>query len=214
MKIVIAISGGLDSTVMYYFLKKQGNEMIPVHFNYLSNQQESEMKSVKKVIDQEPIDIELSYHWTNSGMLNNRIKDGTYSKETLSSAYVPFRNGIIVSYLTAIAEEKGDAVAIGVHGADHEVYPDCSVDFYWPMSNAVRAGTNKRIVLLVPFIGMEKANIIVEAKKIGIQHLLHETYSCYNGGVLHCGRCPACIERMQSFKRAGVQDKTIYEEVK
>ena len=36
------------------------------------------------------------------------------------------------------------------------------------------------------------------------------TWSCYKGGLLHCGTCGTCIERREAFLMAGVVDPTPY----
>lgn len=38
-----------------------------------------------------------------------------------------------------------------------------------------------------------------------------ETWSCYNSGAVHCGRCGTCVERREAFHLAGVEDPTVYE---
>ena len=40
-----------------------------------------------------------------------------------------------------------------------------------------------------------------------------ETWSCYVGGEVHCGRCGTCVERREAFDLAGVPDPTAYDEV-
>ena len=37
-----------------------------------------------------------------------------------------------------------------------------------------------------------------------------ETWSCYKGGDMHCGRCGTCVERREAFHLAGVADPTAY----
>ena len=36
------------------------------------------------------------------------------------------------------------------------------------------------------------------------------TWSCYEGGEAHCGRCGTCVERREAFATAGVSDPTQY----
>ena len=37
-----------------------------------------------------------------------------------------------------------------------------------------------------------------------------ETWTCYEGGDVHCGVCGACQERRAGFHDAGVFDPTVY----
>lgn len=39
----------------------------------------------------------------------------------------------------------------------------------------------------------------------------HLTWSCYQGGDIHCGRCGTCVERIEAFTDAGITDPTRYE---
>jgi 7-cyano-7-deazaguanine synthase len=38
------------------------------------------------------------------------------------------------------------------------------------------------------------------------------TWSCYQGGEVHCGRCGTCVERLEAFSLAEVDDPTVYED--
>jgi hypothetical protein len=40
---------------------------------------------------------------------------------------------------------------------------------------------------------------------------LDKTWTCYHGHRYHCGQCPVCLHRRESFRQAGVPDTTIYE---
>ena len=39
-----------------------------------------------------------------------------------------------------------------------------------------------------------------------------ETWSCYKGGLRHCGRCGTCVERKEALRDAGIRDTTEYED--
>ena len=38
-----------------------------------------------------------------------------------------------------------------------------------------------------------------------------QTWSCYKGGKIHCGKCATCLERKAALAEAGVEDTTEYE---
>lgn len=54
-----------------------------------------------------------------------------------------------------------------------------------------------------------KADIILIGAQAGLP--LDRTFSCYQSGLEHCGKCGGCDTRRWEFKKAGVVDKTIYE---
>jgi 7-cyano-7-deazaguanine synthase len=63
--------------------------------------------------------------------------------------------------------------------------------------------------ILAPFVGMTKDGIIRTGAEHGVP--FEKTWSCYQGGALHCGRCGTCYERREAFILAGVADPTVYE---
>jgi 7-cyano-7-deazaguanine synthase len=44
--------------------------------------------------------------------------------------------------------------------------------------------------------------------RLGVPY--EETWSCYEGGEVHCGLCGTCNERKEAFENAGVPDPTRY----
>lgn len=64
------------------------------------------------------------------------------------------------------------------------------------------------VKLYTPFVEISKADIVTE----GARHStpFGETWSCYKGGEVHCGRCGTCVERREAFHLAGVEDPTVY----
>jgi len=124
---------------------------------------------------------------------------------------VPFRNGIMLSVAIGLAESRGlKHVMMANHGGDHTIYPDCRPEFVSAMSEAARTGTFPGITLLCPFTNMTKAEIAVRGRDLGIDYA--ETWSCYKGGDVHCGRCGTCVERREALAEAGIDDPTVYEE--
>ena len=62
--------------------------------------------------------------------------------------------------------------------------------------------------LLAPFVERSKADIVRAGAEAGTPFA--QTWSCYKGGDLHCGRCGTCVERREAFDIAGVSDPTVY----
>ena len=77
------------------------------------------------------------------------------------------------------------------------------------MGDAMRLGTYAGIELLRPFIAWNKAQIVAEGVRLGVDFA--RTWSCYKGGEWHCGVCGTCVERREAFQQAGVPDPTTYE---
>ena len=67
-----------------------------------------------------------------------------------------------------------------------------------------------QIALATPFLLWRKADIVREGGRLGVPFA--ETWSCYKGGVRHCGRCGTCVERREAFHLAGIADPTAYDD--
>lgn len=129
----------------------------------------------------------------------------------MSSTVVPFRNGIMLSVLAGLAESRDlQQVLIANHFGDHAIYPDCRESFVKPMGEAITAGTSNGVKLVAPYTKLTKAEIVARGTRLGVPY--GKTYSCYQGGERHCGRCGTCRERHDAFAANGLEDPTLYEE--
>lgn len=137
------------------------------------------------------------------------IPEGHYADENMKSTVVPFRNGIMLSIAAGIAESNGlTRVLIANHGGDHAIYPDCRPEFIAAMTAATKAGTYIDVEVVGPYTGITKGDIAARGKALGIDYA--ETWSCYKGGDVHCGKCGTCVERKEALADAGIDDTTIY----
>jgi 7-cyano-7-deazaguanine synthase len=122
----------------------------------------------------------------------------------MRATVVPGRN-LLLSAIAIATLDPGDVLLVGVHAGDHPIYPDCRPQF-WAGLDMCAAAYGVR--LNTPFLHLTKA----EALEAG--HLRHapveETWSCYQGGEQHCGRCGTCVERAEAFHLAGIPDPTPY----
>lgn len=202
-KALILLSGGIDSTTLLYKAKKEFKEIKAISFNYGSNHNKRELEFAKYhckllKIDHKVINLDLSFLKSSLLQGANKIPHGEYAKENLKSTIVPFRNGIMLSILTGIAEsEEFNHLLIANHSGDHEVYPDCTEEFIKNMELAIYYGTLNNIRIYAPFTNISKEDIV----KIGLKYNIdyNKTYSCYKGGEKHCNQCSTCLERIKAL---------------
>ena len=137
------------------------------------------------------------------------IPEGHYEEENMKKTVVPFRNGIMLSIAAGYAESKeANGLVIAAHSGDHAVYPDCREDFMKAMGEAIQRGTYEEMNLIRPFINMRKEDIAARGAELGVDFA--QTWSCYKGGDIHCGKCGTCVERREAFLISGVPDPTEY----
>ena len=125
----------------------------------------------------------------------------------MKSTVVPFRNGIMLSILTGIAEDRNiDKVLIANHFGDHAIYPDCRKSFIDSFNASTKNGTYNKVEIVSPYNLLSKRDIAIIGNNLGIDW--SKTWSCYKGGDIHCGKCGTCVERIEALEGF---DNTIYE---
>lgn len=213
---VIVLSGGLDSVTLLY--QEQRRIALALSFDYGSNHNQRELHfarlhcqrlGIKHVV----IGLDFMHQYFKSSLLSGAeaIPEGHYADDNMRSTVVPFRNGIMLAIAAGMAETNGlTRVMMANHGGDHAIYPDCRPEFVAAMSQATSAGTYNHVQVYAPFTDISKADIVRIGTRLGIDY--RETWSCYKGGTLHCGKCGTCVERREAFRLAGVPDPTEYEQ--
>ena len=216
MKVVVLLSGGLDSVTALHEARRSHEVVAALSFDYGAKHHGCELPMAArqcKILGIPHVTVPLSFvaEEFRSDLLvgGGAIPDGHYEEESMKSTVVPFRNGIMLSIAAGFAESRGaEGIVIAAHAGDHAIYPDCREEFLEPMARAVREGTYARIELLRPFVSMDKASIVRRGAELGVD--FGATWSCYKGGEIHCGTCGTCVERREAFQIAGVDDPTVY----
>lgn len=216
-KVILLVSGGMDSICALYDAHKHYDVVLGVSYDYGAKHNHKEIPFAKYHCDQLKIEhIKISLDFMNqyfeSTLLKNggEIPEGHYQDLNMKQTVVPFRNGIMLSIAAGLAESRqAQGLVIAAHSGDHAIYPDCREDFLKSMSEAINYGTYENIEVLRPFISFDKSQIGLRGKELGID--FSKTWSCYKGGETHCGKCGTCVERIEAFQMAGINDLTIYE---
>ncbi len=219
MKVIVLLSGGMDSTVAFYQARAEGHEVLAgVSFDYGSKHNHREIPFAKwhcqeSKIRHETVKLGFMNELFSSDLLKSggEIPEGHYEADNMKQTVVPYRNGIMLSITAGFAESIGaEGVVIAAHSGDHAIYPDCREEFLAPQAEAIRQGTYERIQVLRPFVRMRKEDIAARGQQLGVN--FRQTWSCYKGGDKHCGKCGTCVERKEAFQLAGITDPTLYEE--
>jgi 7-cyano-7-deazaguanine synthase len=221
-KAVLLLSGGLDSSVLLYYLLDEGFEVYPLTIIYgQRHKKEStsagEVAHVAGVVNNwrlmklPQLASILPSALTTVG---SKIPEGHYEDDSMKLTVVPNRNMILLGIAAGWAQGlQAKVLAYAPHKGDHVIYPDCRPEFIEAVESAIKLGTgwnNDGVQLLTPFSNMTKADLVTLGTQLGVP--FEKTWSCYNGRTLHCGKCGTCVERKEAFLLAGIKDPTKYEE--
>ncbi|MEP2988737.1 MAG: 7-cyano-7-deazaguanine synthase QueC [Parasphingorhabdus sp.] len=217
---VLLLSGGLDSMVSGAIAKEQGFDLIALTVDY-NQRHKIELQSAQKIADRlqvkEHIVLPLDLGRFGGSALTADIdvpKSGVTND--IPVTYVPARNLIFLSLTLGLAEtRKANDIFIGVNALDYSGYPDCRPEFISGFEDladlATKAGDQGNgFTIQTPLQYMTKADIVLEADRLGIDASL--SWSCYDPaeGNLHCGLCDSCRLRKKGFEEAGIVDPTRY----
>ncbi len=224
---IILCSGGLDSVVTAYYVKKKLSykKLIILFFDYSQRTLKQERKYSKlcaKDLNAEFEEIRLKWLGKiSNSLLNKKNKLNKVAKKQLKDTkkesdkfYVPFRNGIFLVYAISLAEalyNKDNSIYdifVGFKCEGKESYPDTSKLFVDKLNNLSKISTNGKFKINAPLINKDKDEIVLLGKKLNVN--FKKTYSCYNGDKFQCGYCLACKLRQEGFYWANVKDSTKY----
>jgi 7-cyano-7-deazaguanine synthase len=227
MKALVLSSGGNDSTsLLAKAVKDFGAKEVATVSIYYGQRHDKEIESARKIaayydLAHYEFDLSKIYEHSNSAMLKQgeALKETSYAEQlaetegkTPVNTYVPFRNGLFLSIVTALAIEiEASEVWYGAHADDAagNAYPDCSMDFVNHMAAAIYEGSGKAVELKAPAVALNKAGVV----KMGLEaHApLGMTWSCYKGNEKQCGVCGTCRDRIDAFKANYTIDPVPYE---
>jgi 7-cyano-7-deazaguanine synthase len=126
----------------------------------------------------------------------------------MKQTVVPNRNMVLLALATSYAIGIGaEKLFYGAHSGDHAIYPDCRPEFIKAMQDVIKICDWHKIELEAPFQDIDKGDIAILGKKLNVDYSL--SWTCYKGGDKPCGKCGACQERAEAFKKAGYPDPAL-----
>lgn len=230
-KILVLASGGLDSTVLLYkAVKEVGKENVVAMNTFYGQKHAKEMEYAKWTcehlgIELHNVDLSSIFQFNPdcSALLKNskmEIAHKSYGeqldelkkagKAPTVSAYVPYRNGLFLSYASAIAIQFNCGVVYyGAHADDSagRAYPDCTPEFIEAQAKAIYEGSGYKVTMEAPLWNLNKSGVVKLGIDLGMTHDEFEhTWSCYEGKEKPCGTCGTCIDRKRAFMNNGIVD--------
>lgn len=230
MKKLVLVSGGLDSTVLLHkVVKENGADNVIALSIFYGQKHAIERDSAVWQCNRLGVDLieaDLSqmfkYNLDSSALLQGskmNIIHKSYAEQLADlggsgtvSAYVPYRNGLFLSFAAAVALQLDcDELFYGAHADDAagRAYPDCTEEFIMAQAEAILNGTAEKVSLTAPWWMKNKSEIVTTGLELGMtkEEFAH-TWSCYEGNeeTGPCGTCGTCIDRIVAFRANGIQD--------
>lgn len=216
---VVLLSGGLDSSTLLAHARDSlaVDPMLALSVDY-GQRHARELRSAEQIAKHyrtrhEVLDLTGWGKLLGGSALTDPTVDvphGHYADDNMRSTVVPNRNATMLAAAAGVAAAIGARVVLtAVHAGDHAVYPDCRPEFIESMSQTAMLGTGGDVFVDAPFVHWTKTDIAEHAGRLSVP--IDLTWSCYEGGEQHCGRCGTCVERREALHDAGVDDTTLYE---
>lgn len=227
-KALVLSSGGVDSTTCVGIaVNEVGSENVSTVSVFYGQKHNKELECAEKVaefynVKHYVLDLSNVLQYSNCSLMKNSTEEipmMSYADQIKKngegkvSTYVPFRNGLMLSAVAALAQSiyPNDDVDIylGAHADDAagRAYADCSEEFTSAMNTAIVIGTYGKVRVVAPLVNLNKAGVVKLGLSIDVPYKY--TWSCYSGGDKPCGHCGTCIDRAKAFEANGISDPAL-----
>ena len=216
---LVLSSGGVDSTTCVALaIERFGNENVSTVSVSYGQKHSKELECAKNIADYYKIkhyviDLSEIMQYSNCSLLSHSTEEitiGSYGEQINNSSkgkvstYVPFRNGLMLSSVAALAmsiyPDDITHVYLGAHADDAtaNAYADTSKAFTDAITLAIDEGTYHQVKVEAPLVEMNKAQVVKEGLRLKVPY--NKTWSCYAGEEKPCGKCGTCIDAIEAFK--------------
>ena len=115
-KVVVILSGGMDSSLVAFKMAKLGYQLITVHFSYGQRTENREKFSFNAISD--ALNVSMRYEiplpffkqigvgFTSLIDKNLSLNENGVNEKIIPNSYVPFRNGIMLSIAPQLLKKK------------------------------------------------------------------------------------------------------------
>lgn len=193
LRMVFLASGGLDSSVLLWKMKKDGHDIVPLFINYGQKAAVQEHRAAAYICGE--IGIRLRrIDIPGLSRIDNGLSDPVHGASHVFHA----RNMILLSVAASLAVSRSMRV-IGI-GIRDDSFPDQTGAFVKSARKALTDSVGSTMVLFAPLVTFNKLEVVRLGREEGVP--MDMTYSCYMGDPIPCRRCPSCLDRQWALDLA------------
>jgi 7-cyano-7-deazaguanine synthase len=197
---LLMASGGMDSTVMAYWLWSKGKNVLPLFIDYGQHFKETELKSLRELLPKEFVNnikvVNISDIYL--GSTSRMIKEANLWEDDVvaDDLYLPYRNLLFLSIAASVAQTQGiTEIYSAFINSNHAKEIDCSKEFFDRLGSLLESYGPVNIQM--PFRFFSKKDVADLGLSLGVP--IAETFSCQASSSVHCGVCPNCIDRLSAL---------------
>lgn len=237
-RVVLCLSGGLDSTSLLLHLLSRGVKVHGLSFHYGQRHaielqrlaaNHALLHAAGHPFEWHTIELQSLQPLLHSALTDSTrtMPTGHYADDNMRDTVVPNRNAIFASiayaWALSLVARTGEPVAFGlaVHSGDHAIYPDCRPAFYESLLKTFALGNwdSQQVQAYLPYLDWDKAQILrdgyqsVAALNLDFNQIFANTCTSYlpdSSGRSH-GLTGSDVERILAFQQLGLVDPLEYQ---
>lgn len=202
---VLALSGGIDSTVLVHHLVAEGYTPLCVYVQYGSVAQPGELRVAQKTCKKLGLTLTILNFDLYGSITKSPLMGNTDDRIKGLQFWAEGRNAYLGMLLTSIASALGvEEVYLAINADDaNDGYKDTDRNFLRALNLLLAHGFHSRVEVFSPWLDGDygKADVIQLGIELGI-NWTEETYSCSSSAVAPCckySECESCHWRQVSF---------------
>lgn len=191
-KLVIMMSGGLDSYLAYRWAKEQRRDVLPIWVDLGQPYRKKELTAIRA--------LGVPVREITCGILNQKWGN----MPTPDQQIIRARNGLLAMIGALYGQEVW---IVALEGEMHPYMLDKNPAFFTAAGNFFSQIIGEEITVTTPFADKSKAGIIRWALSAGVTpEEMSRTVTCYDPIKKACGKCSSCFKRWVAMTINGIDE--------